>query len=127
MMNPIILKLRTNELVMGVSIHETAKGIDLKDCLSLRYDYNNSGYPVLYFSKYSLFTRSFDVFFSMQDVMHVFRDPVKGIVEYYEQNVQKLHEIARDDITLTKESLFDEDDDMNYLEALLAKGSGTIN
>lgn len=126
-MNPIILKLRTDELVMGTPVKETDRGIDLKDTLSLRYSYNNSGYPVLYFSKYSLFTRSFDVFFSMQDVMHVFRDPVKGIVEYYEQNVQKLHEIARDDIALTKEDLFDEDNDMDYLEALLAKGSGTLN
>jgi len=126
-MNAIILKLRTDELVMGIPAKETDKGIDLKDVLSLRYEYNSSGYPILFFSKYSLFTLSFDVFFAAQDIMHVFRDPIKSFVEYYQQNVEKLKQVSRDDIPLTKENVFDEEDEEFDMENFLFGDTKTLN
>lgn len=103
-----ILKLRTNEYVIGEIIKESEKGIDMKDVLSINYRYDEQGYPVLYFAKYSLFTNSYDVFFSRQDIMHVFRDPVLSIVKYYEMNVERIQSVNRDEIPI---DMPDEDDD----------------
>lgn len=119
-----IVKLRTNEFVMGEIANETEKGIDMKDALTINYKFDEQGYPVLYFSKYSLFTRSYDIFLSRQDVMNIFRDPITSIVEYYELNIKRVKEINRDEIPMSNPN--DDDDDYDLL-SMFAKGTNSVN
>jgi hypothetical protein len=88
----VILKLTTKEFVMGkMQIVEEHK-IELKDALKLDYYMSNTGYPSMYMTKYCMFVEGRDVSFHDEDVMHIFTDPLKDIVEYYNDNAQRIFE-----------------------------------
>ena len=75
--------------------------IELDDAMRMRYHINEeTEAPVMYFTKYCIFTKSFDVTIPNECIMHVFKDPVDSLIEFYERELEdcKLsYEIQREE------------------------------
>lgn len=81
----VVVKLKTGEEVFGKMMIKNENSIDLDDAMRIRYHLNEeTGAPVMYFTKYSIFTKSFDVTIPNDCIMHVFKDPVETLIEFYE-------------------------------------------
>lgn len=86
----VIIKLNNGEEVMGKFSVVDEKSIMLSGALIIRYGMTYDGVPTVYFEKYSLFTVGFDVVFMNSRIDHVFKDPMKGIIHYYEDTIEKM-------------------------------------
>ena len=88
----VIIKLKNGEEVMGKMSITAEDSILLEGALIIRYGYNEEGVSSMYFEKYSLFTASFDVTFMNRSIDHVFRDPLKFTVHYYEKTLNNMQQ-----------------------------------
>jgi small nuclear ribonucleoprotein (snRNP)-like protein len=81
----VVVKLKNGEEVFGRMNITDENNIDLNDAMRIRYHFNDeTGAPVMYFTKYSIFTESFDVTIPNDCIMHIFKDPVDNLVKFYE-------------------------------------------
>lgn len=85
-----ILRLKNGVDVIGVLKGENDKGIDLSDACVIHYDVGETGYPSILLYKYCQVSREFDVFFTRDSILNVFRDPIPTIVEYYQRSIIKI-------------------------------------
>ena len=81
----VVVKLKSGEEVLGKMNIKNENSIELDDAMRIRYHLDEeNGAPVMYFTKYSIFTKSFDVTIPNDCIMHIFKDPVENLVEFYE-------------------------------------------
>lgn len=88
----VIIKLKNGEEVMGKMSITAEDSILLEGALIIRYGYNDQGVSSMYFEKYSLFTAGFDVTFMNRSIDHVFRDPLKFTIHYYEKTLNNMQQ-----------------------------------
>ena len=88
----VIIKLKNGEEVMGKMSITAEDSILLEGALIIRHGYNDQGVSSMYFEKYSLFTAGFDVTFMNRSIDHVFRDPLKFTIHYYEKTLNNMQQ-----------------------------------
>lgn len=88
----VIIKLKNGEEVMGKMSITAEDSILLEGALIIRHGYNDQGISSMYFEKYSLFTAGFDVTFMNRSIDHVFRDPLKFTIHYYEKTLNNMQQ-----------------------------------
>ena len=88
----VIIKFKNGEEVMGKMSITAEDSILLEGALIIRHGYNDQGVSSMYFEKYSLFTAGFDVTFMNRSIDHVFRDPLKFTIHYYEKTLNNMQQ-----------------------------------
>lgn len=84
----VVVKLKNGEEVFGKMMIKNENSIDLDDAMRMRYHISDeSNAPVMYFTKYCIFTQSFDVTIPNDCIMHIFKDPVDSLVSFYEDEL----------------------------------------
>ena len=86
----VVVKLKTGEEVCGKMMIKNENSIELDDAMTMRYHISeDSQSPVMYFTKYCIFTQSFDVRIPNECIMHIFKDPVETMINFYEQELSE--------------------------------------
>lgn len=85
-----VLRLINGDEVIGNLMGENDKGIDLDNTLLIKYRIDDKGYPTIYFTKYCLLNKEFQVFFKRDTIMNVFRDPTPEVCQYYSNSLNKI-------------------------------------
>ena len=81
----VVVKLKNGEEVFGKMMIKNENSIELDDAMRIRYHISDeTDSPIMYFTKYSIFTQSFDVTIPNDCIMHIFKDPVDNLVQFYE-------------------------------------------
>jgi len=84
----VVVKLKNGEEIFGKMMINNENSIELDDAMRLRYHISDeSNSPVMYFTKYCIFTRSFDVTIPNECIMHIFKDPVDSLIAFYEDEL----------------------------------------
>lgn len=86
----VIIKLNTNDEVIGKLSITDENSINLKGALAIRYGFSYESDPTVYLEKYCLFTKDYDIIVDNKDIMHIFKDPVDSIVSLYVETLQKM-------------------------------------
>lgn len=87
-MSIVIVKTITENTIIGNLSIVDEYSIELKDAAVIHMSYTDDGMPALYFTKYCVYTESFDIVLSKDHIMHIFYDPLKSVVEYYQEQVE---------------------------------------
>ena len=88
-----VVKLKTGEEVFGRLMIKNENSIELDDAMTMRYHISDeSGAPVMYFTKYCIFTQSFNVTIPNECIMHIFKDPVLSLIDFYESELSDCKE-----------------------------------
>lgn len=111
-----ILRLKNGIDVIGVLKGENDKGVDLSDACVICYGVGESGYPSILLHKYCQVSRDFDVFFSRETILNIFRDPIPAIVEYYQRSIIKMRERYTREYETVE---YDEYDDPSTVDELM--------
>ena len=78
----VVVKLKNGEEVFGKMHINNEKSIELDDAMQMRYHISDeTSSPVMYFTKYCIFTESFDITIPKDCIMHVFKDPVSSLID----------------------------------------------
>ena len=81
-----VVKLANGEDVIGRLMHEDDEKLYLADVLSLFYRMNDASTgPIVYMSKYCMYSVSYDVTFLKKDILTVHTDLVPHVCEYFEE------------------------------------------
>jgi len=84
----VVVKLKNGEEVFGKMMIKNENSIELDDAMQMRYHISDdTNAPVMYFTKYCIFTKSFDVTIPNDCIMHIFKDPVDSLVAFYEDEL----------------------------------------
>jgi len=84
----VVIKLKTGEEIFGKMMIKNENNIELDDAMLMRYHISEeTDAPVMYFTKYCIFTQSFDVTIPNDCIMHVFKDPVESLIDFYEKEL----------------------------------------
>lgn len=84
----VVVKLKSGEEIFGKMMINNENSIDLDDAMRMRYHISeDNGAPVMYFTKYCIFTKSFEVSIPNDCIMHVFKDPVDSLIDFYEKEL----------------------------------------
>lgn len=84
----VVVKLKTGEEVCGKMMIKNENSVELDDAMTMRYHINEeTDSPVMYFTKYCIFTQSFDVTIPNECIMHIFKDPVESLIDFYEKEL----------------------------------------
>ena len=84
----VVVKLKSGEEIFGKMMINNENSIDLDDAMRMRYHISEeNGAPVMYFTKYCIFTKSFEVSIPNDCIMHVFKDPVDSLIDFYEKEL----------------------------------------
>lgn len=85
----VVIKLKNGEEIFGRMMIKNENSIDLDDAMRMRYHINEeTEAPVMYFTKYCIFNKSFNVTIPNECIMHVFKDPVDSLIEFYERELE---------------------------------------
>lgn len=123
-----VLKLVSGDEVIGEVVGENDKGIDLNDALMVKYRLDEKGYPTLYFTKYCLLDREFQVFFKRDTILNIFRYPTQDVCNYYQSSLNKIKKAMSVDYEYEpskKESTIDEYDEDTLLAMFERLSSNT--
>jgi len=84
----VVVKLKNGEELFGKMLIKNENSIDLDDAMRMRYHISEeNGAPVMYFTKYCIFTKSFEVSIPNECIMHIFKDPVDSLIDFYEKEL----------------------------------------
>lgn len=84
----VVVKLKTGEEILGKMMINNENSIDLDDAMQMRYHVSDeNGAPVMFFTKYCMFTKGFYITIPNDCIMHIFKDPVESLVEFYEKEL----------------------------------------
>jgi hypothetical protein len=84
----VVVKLKSGEELFGKMLIKNENSIDLDDAMRMRYHISEeNGAPVMYFTKYCIFTKSFEVSIPNDCIMHIFKDPVDSLIDFYEKEL----------------------------------------
>jgi len=84
----VVIKLKTGEEIFGKMMIKNEHSIELDDAMEMRYHISEeNGAPVMFFTKYCIFTKSFQVAIPNDCIMHVFKDPVDSLIDFYEKEL----------------------------------------
>jgi hypothetical protein len=84
----VVVKLKSGEEVFGKMMIKNENSIELDDAMLMRYHISEeTDAPVMYFTKYCIFTQSFDVTIPNDCIMHIFKDPVESLIDFYEKEL----------------------------------------
>lgn len=84
----VVVKLKTGEEVFGKMTIKNENSIELDDAMTMRYHISDDhGAPVMFFTKYCIFTKSFEVTIPNDIILHVFKDPVDSLIDFYEKEL----------------------------------------
>ena len=114
----VIIKLKTDEHVMGTMSVVDNDIIHLSDALTMQQVVYLDE-PALMFTKYCTYTKSFDVLINRHDIMHIFRDPLDSVIKYYRKQlpvVKKFYAKSKKKIDSDLEDTEDE-----IMEAMIEK------
>jgi len=84
----VLIKLTNGDEVMGKLAIKEENSLELENALTLRYSLSTDGSPNMFFTKYCLFNKGMDVTFPSDSVMHVFKDLVPSLIDYYDEQVR---------------------------------------
>jgi|14BtaG_2_1085337.scaffolds.fasta_scaffold04385_5 hypothetical protein len=86
----VVVKLKTGEEVFGKMMIKNENSIEIDDAMRMRYHISDeTDAPVMYFTKYCIFTQSFDVTIPNECIMHIFKDPVETLIDFYEKELNE--------------------------------------
>lgn len=84
----VVVKLKNGEEICGKMMIKNENSIELDDAMRMRYHISDETQsPVMYFTKYCIFTQSFDVTIPKDCIMHIFKDPVESLIDFYEKEL----------------------------------------
>ena len=83
----VVVKLKSGEEVFGKMNIKNENSIELDDAMRMRYHISEEDAPVMYFTKYCIFTKGFDVTIPNDCIMHIFKDPVDSLIDFYEKEL----------------------------------------
>ena len=84
----VVVKLKSGEEVFGKMMIKNENNIELDDAMLMRYHISEeTDAPVMYFTKYCIFTQSFGVTIPNDCIMHIFKDPVDSLISFYEDEL----------------------------------------
>lgn len=108
----VIIKTVIGEEIIGKLKGVNDKGVDILDPLMIKYRYNDIGAPTVYFTKYPFFTKSFEAYFKMEGVVHIFYDVLDSVIDYYEKNLRGIKRAyEREEKSYGIDGLFDQEND----------------
>lgn len=86
----VVIKLKNGEEIFGRMAIKNENSIDLDDAMRMRYHISEeTDSPVMYFTKYCIFNQSFNVTIPNDCIMHIFKDPVESLIEFYERELEE--------------------------------------
>lgn len=107
--------------ILGRLAGENDRIIDLKDALQIQYRMITDKGPELFFTKFCLFTKSFDTGFKKDDISHIFRDPLDNILDLYEDTVVRMKETMAESLEKEDDMTQEDDEDLEALTEMLLK------
>jgi len=85
-----MVRLKDGTDIIGEILEITERGIDIGGACIIRYSLNEDRRPTVALMKYCALVAEFNVFFSNENVLHIFNDPLPNVVEYYEKVIEKI-------------------------------------
>ena len=116
----VLLRIRNGSEVMGKLVVEEENTVTLIGALTIKYIQSEDGVPQMYFSKYCLFNKSMDVVFPMDCILHIFKDPVPSLIDYYEEQLEVIQATLEKKIEIMKKRQQDTTDWQKQEEILYA-------
>lgn len=107
----VMIKTIIGEEIIGKLKGINDRGIDIIDPLMIKYRYSEDGRPSVYFTKYPFYTKSFEAYFKMEGVMHVYHDVLETVSRYYERNLIGIKEAYEHEEQMRNQQLFDDYED----------------
>lgn len=87
----VLLRLTDGTDVIGTQISSGRKDIQLDNALEIvRGQVVGSGDPFLYFSKYSPYSKEFDVLIPRDQIISISEEPLESLIEYYDWFLNKI-------------------------------------
>jgi len=86
----VVIKLKNGEEIFGRMMIKNENSIDLDDAMRMRYHISEeTDTPIMFFTKYCIFNQSFSVTIPNDCIMHIFKDPVESLIEFYERELEE--------------------------------------
>lgn len=116
----VLLRMRNGNEVMGKLVVEEENTVTLLGALTIKYMHSEDGIPQMFFSKYCLFNKSMDVVFPTDVILHIFKDPIPSLIDYYEEQLEVIQATLEKKIEVMRKKQQDISDWQKQEEILYA-------
>lgn len=108
MTDTVGILLITGEEVIGQIKSENDHGIDIDNALLVHYSITETGNMAVYFRKYTLLTKYYNVYFKKEHVLNIFNDIDLNVEESYQHALQMSKEFDMDILDSMEQELADD-------------------